>query len=77
MEGLIVFLVAISILLAIFNAASMFVLGSAFMKDRELLETIIVLLKKRITRGRRFTPDDNLMEITNTQYPFDRPPETP
>lgn len=69
MEGLIVFLLAINVVLTIFNFITMFVLGSAFMRNSELLQDIADSLNKRITKGRRYTPEENLMDVTRTQFP--------
>jgi hypothetical protein len=56
-------------LLSLFNAASMFVIGSAVMKNTQSTDRIIVMLKKKVTRGRRYTPDPNLMDVPNSSFP--------
>lgn len=73
MEILIVILLVVLIILTLFNVVSIFIFGSALMRNSELLEDIIVTLQRRITRGRRYTPDENLMDVANTQFPFENP----
>jgi len=69
MELLFFFMILVSLVLGIFNTISVFVLGSAISRNREYVDK---QLKKRIKRGRRYTPDENLLDISNTQYPFDQ-----
>lgn len=74
METLIVVLLVAIFFLCLFIAISVFVLGAAVMRNTEVLSNISSVITsmppKKRTGGYRYSPEDNLLEVGNTEFPF-------